>query len=302
MHSVDRFFEYARERYQILLRRQAGGPGPWTEDPILRRFQFCNVFREDDKTTQWFAPIRQAYRGDPSILEATIIFRWFNRIETGQVLRDSNLLFNWNSDRARADLKDLNPLVTGAYMIKTPPKMNKLEGLIWCIENVLGKRLVGRAPISCRTRPIPVSCRSKAHELMKYGNGTLQEMTEWLQQFPYLGSFMAYEVATDLRHTSVLHHALDINSWANPGPGSARGWGRVETGDPGVWNYQSRQHRAEIIGGMRELLDLSREDRYWPSEWPKWEMREVEHTLCEFDKYERARLGQGRPKQLFRGA
>jgi len=26
----------------------------------------------------------------------------------------------------------------------------------------------------------------------------------------------------------------------------------------------------------------------------------VEHTLCEFDKYERARLGEGKPKEIFR--
>jgi hypothetical protein len=29
-------------------------------------------------------------------------------------------------------------------------------------------------------------------------------------------------------------------------------------------------------------------------------MREVEHTLCEFDKYERVRLGQGRSKRRYR--
>jgi hypothetical protein len=52
---------------------------------------------------------------------------------------------------------------------------------------------------------------------------------------------------------------------------------------------------------MQEILSFSKSDEYWPQNWPHWEMREVEHTLCEFDKYERARLGEGRPKQLYDG-
>ncbi len=31
--------------------------------------------------------------------------------------------------------------------------------------------------------------------------------------------------------------------------------------------------------------------------WPPLELREIEHSLCEFDKYERVRLGEGKPKQ-----
>jgi hypothetical protein len=53
---------------------------------------------------------------------------------------------------------------------------------------------------------------------------------------------------------------------------------------------------------MRKLLQLSRTGYNWPRRWPAWEMREVEHTLCEWDKYERTRLGEGVPKALYRGA
>lgn len=34
--------------------------------------------------------------------------------------------------------------------------------------------------------------------------------------------------------------------------------------------------------------------------WP-FELREIEHSLCEFDKYERVRTGVGRPRQKFNG-
>ena len=93
---ADEFFSTARERYQIKLRREAGHPRPWTKDPIFNEWRFTNVHREDDRTTVWF---RENIRGSLAqrdihfdsllrILEATLIFRWFNRIETGEMIKD----------------------------------------------------------------------------------------------------------------------------------------------------------------------------------------------------------------------
>src|SRR5260370_8740267 len=33
--------------------RVAGEPCPWTDDPILREFKFCNVFRAADRVSQY---------------------------------------------------------------------------------------------------------------------------------------------------------------------------------------------------------------------------------------------------------
>ena len=40
---------------------------------------------------------------------------------------------------------------------------------------------------------------------------------------------------------------------------------------------------------------------YFNQAWPPFEMREIEHSLCEFHKYEKARLGIGQPKQKLKG-
>ena len=56
----------------------------------------------------------------------------------------------------------------------------------------------------------------------------------------------------------------------------------------------------KMIEEMRELLEQSTLQRHWSHNWPKWEMRDVEHTLCEFDKYERVRTGEGRPRGVYR--
>ena len=44
---VAAFFDWCRERERIRVKRDAGEPAPWTEDPIFRQGRFLNVFRED---------------------------------------------------------------------------------------------------------------------------------------------------------------------------------------------------------------------------------------------------------------
>lgn len=294
---ADDFFGYAIERESIRLRRFVeGGPGPWTTDPVLQQYRFCNVDREDDAVTSWFAAnVREPLQDQEEVLLATVLFRWFNTVRTGQALFQNPErrveLTPWGQylqtgsrkhlEWAIRDRMDGPPYTTGAYMIKTPAGMGKVEGVLWCVDQI--------AP--------------KARDLarwMRYSGASLQAATEELAKFPFMGPFMAYEVVTDLRHTALLRGAPDIMTWANPGPGAARGLDRFARDALGTRDRNNTQHRAVMQQEMQAILELSQDGGRWPSNWKPWEMRTVEHTLCEFDKYERARLGEGRPKQLFR--
>ena len=63
--------------------------------------------------------------------------------------------------------------------------------------------------------------------------------------------------------------------------------------------FAQKSHKSGVIDEMRRLLGLALSPVYWPPQWGRWEMRDVEHTLCEFDKYERAVVGDGTPKQRY---
>jgi len=278
------FFGYASTRYAIyLMRTEAKTPASsWTTDPILQTYRFCNVFREDDTTTRWIKKnIRKPLKHDPKVVIAMCACRFFNRISTLEAMAHILLEKGWDTTRCRAQVAKLEPpIVTSAYMLKTPAGKTKFEG----IAEIL-------APIR--------DCYKELWFKMGKAN-TLRYAWELLREFPYVGNFMAYEIVTDLRHTRVLEQATDINEWASAGPGAARGLSRVVYGEIGHFNYHSDEDQLVLALGMMNLLEYSRHPKYWCDQWPLWEMREVEHTLCEFDKYERARLGQGRPKQLFR--
>ncbi len=275
MEPEERFWWWINERHQIFIKKdiQALEP-PWTEDQILREYRFTNVFRELDRTTRWFRKhVRDDQAEDPNVLMATVIFRWFNRIRTGIYLGTAGLFRRWDSERARYLLEDVHPVSTGSYIIKTPDGMNKLEGICWCIDNVWKVREeTYRAIISLKT---------------------LEHATEYLMDFPYLGGFMAYEIVSDLRHTHILRNAPDVMTWAHAGPGAKRGLNRIHN-RPTKKNIGTDQAVKE----MKDLLDDSwfRTDSHVPT----MEMRDIEHSLCEFDKYMRVFQGEGRPRQRYK--
>lgn len=286
LHNVERFFWTARERYNILKAKRLGVSHSWTNDPILSKYRFCNVFREDDKVTAWFRENIRDPLGDDHYkqVRAAVVFRWFNKIETGETLKPFLLGEYAERDVETALRKQFahGTILGAAYMIKSPPKMDKVDGLLQCIAGV--EPFYGRI----------------VKEAQNWNQ--LEMVHALLQTFDYLGPFMAYQMVCDLRFTPLLQAAVDVDTWTAPGPGSARGIGRVAHDDPKAYKYSSERDIPVLIERMQDLLLYSRNPTYWPKALPKWELSTVQHWLCEYDKYERARTGEGEPKQLYRPA
>lgn len=304
-------FDYMRARHEIHLKRAAGLPrSEWTDDPIFQQFRFCQVFRELDKTTVWLRENVREKVPVEHILLATTVFRWFNRIKTGEAIFVQEALglqdelpgeTAWDAFLRLKDVGYLRasilsycspgPYVTGSYIIKTPNGMDKLDGVLDCIEKfmTLSAFIEPKAPLDQGELNRALLCEPHP------GQVTLEMVWNWLRQFPFLGDFMAYEIVTDLRHTPLLDKAPDIYTWANPGPGAMRGLNRMMGRD-----LVKRLPKAHYIEEMRTLLGLSEDRELWPGDWPALEMRDIEHSLCELDKYLRVKNGEGQPRQRFR--
>lgn len=275
---LDTYFYWIHERETIRLNKEVEQkPPPWTDDSILQKFKFCQVFREDDRTTRWFRThIRDPYRDDPEVLMATVIFRWFNYIETGRTLVKNKLHLEWDRKKAIEEITKQNKWVTGAYIVKTPNRMDKVTGVAECISHMWGDR-------------------EKLVEKILATN-SLEKSWNILRDYPYMGPFMAYEVITDLRHTYLLRDAEDILTWANAGPGAMRGLNRLAGRELG---FCKRSHPWNEE--MRNLWEISRE-KLNPNliDLDKFEMREIEGGLCEFDKYSRILNEEGRTRSVYK--
>lgn len=269
------FVYWITERHNIYMKRQQGLPKPWTEDPILQTYRFCNVFRELDTTTIWIKEnIREKYKDHKYMWFGMCVARQINKIETLAELGDLVVDFNpeqfeaaMKTRRARGDL-----IYSPAYMLTTHKcKMDKIEYTTMILNNVWKDR----------------------ESITEYLNQQpdLQSAFNLFLQYHGFGKFVSYEVVTDLRHTHYLYQASDIYTWANSGPGAIRGLWRLQGLD---YTKPMKQPMAnnlmqQLLEHVTAILDM------------KLEMRDIEHSLCEFDKMMRVINQQGRPKQLYDG-
>ena len=122
-------------------------------------------------------------------------------------------------------------------------------------------------------------------------------------EYYMVGRFVAYEIVCDFRHTPLLNNATDKLTWANMGPGAKRGLKRLgmphKGPEQGIDSMVRLYKTAKRYVGSHlrpHIITKATHPNY-----PPFELREIEHSLCEFDKYERVRTGAGRPRELFDG-
>jgi hypothetical protein len=272
-------------------------PPPFTDDPILQKYRFCNVYREDDRTTRWCKKyVRDPLLDKPEVLLAVVIFRWFNRITTGEAIFCQTGLTHNGLETAfehylrvgktnvllhaiKHFCKD-GPYVTGAYTILGFRGMTKLHGVLKAIET-----------FDCHSAPD--NWRSIAKTCLKQLT-SLEEVWDWLKDFPYLGGFTAAQIIADLKYTYLLSNAPDWYTFAKSGPGSRRGLNLVY-GRPMKQPWRSETEWCE------HLIKLRKETRQWflNAGMVAPHAQDVQNICCEFSKYEKTRLGEGRPRGIF---
>jgi hypothetical protein len=265
---------WMEERQRIYLQRAAGERYPWTADPILQRYRFCNTYREQDRETVWLRENwREPHADHPNLWFAICMFRQINwsptlaEIGFPERWEPKTVLKALTARKARGE-----KIYTSAYLI---PSHGEKEKIRYTVNLVLAPlwKTVQRARLSRKQEKLPP---------WEATNATLQDSHEWLMGCFGFGPFLSYEVVTDLRHTHYLKNAQDTMTWANPGPGARRGLNRLYGRD--LKQTVPREQLLEEMRGVLAWLKTERDSAILPA----LEMRDVEHSLCEFDKYLRA--------------
>jgi alpha-glutamyl/putrescinyl thymine pyrophosphorylase clade 1 len=100
------YWKFAAERHRIYLKRLAGSPQPWTNDPILAAHKFTNVFRAADRVSQYC--IKEViYQGGGSMQAEDVVFRvllfkLFNSIPAWETLTNAFEPLTWKTFNAKA--------------------------------------------------------------------------------------------------------------------------------------------------------------------------------------------------------
>lgn len=284
---------WMNERQHIRNRRYGGSPWPWTKDPILKEFRFCEVFREDDKVSKWIIDNwLTPYKEHPNLWIACCIARQINWPETLEEIGFPDFKVNYSEwikwrdaatnimlQRQRKGLK----LYTSAYMIYGGPgkKGGVPEKAVWTMHYVIDRVVHQRYHFDKYFNEIDPLSRS-----FKY-------VTKSLEHFPGWSGFMGDQAACDMSYTHLLNQATDLMSWCNPGPGCIRGLNRLY-GRALSFNLKEEQ----AVDEMRELLKIANSsDSPLGNHIQKpLKIHTIESALCETDKYLRVKLGEGRPR------
>lgn len=282
--NVKRFAKFIKARHEVYLARAAGKKKPWTKDEILQQYRFCNVYRELDTVTVWIAENwRSSYKDNPNVWFAMAVARFINWPGT---LAEFDPL-PWNPEKVLAAInkrKDAGDKVwTGAYMIGT--QGNARDKPSFVVYEVLDKLWGNRIQVRPREGD---TLASFAHRLQS--------------QYAFKG-FMTGQVVADAKYVDPhLLKAADWHTWAVSGPGSRRGMARLQgaTFDPAAgegWRPPTNERAWHAA-----LIDLrERTIKLLPANWEPLHAQDIQNCLCEFDKYERVRLGQGKPRSLYPG-
>ena len=241
--SVYRLYWYfAAERHRVFNARTASGIGPWTDDPILQIYKFCNVYRAADRVSQYM--IRDVCYHDEICepqdrLFQIVAFRMFSRTATWDGVREKLGRFPTLQDladdrfaRALDDVRQCNGgLYTGAFILcatdaygRGLKHLNHVELLkhMFLLEHLGDELLLARS---------------------------LGDVFRMLRRFPLVGDFMAYQTAIDLNYSSLIN--FSENDFTCAGPGALRGIKKmfVETGTlspPDVIHWMVENQAAEF--------------------------------------------------------
>jgi hypothetical protein len=274
---VEDMWRFVSERHRIYLKRSTGAPpASWTDDPILQRFRFCNMYRELDTVTDWLRRNwREPNADHPDLWHAFVVARHVNNVPMLEALGGATL--PWDPDKfisiGRTRKAAGERVWSAAYIIGTRTPGDKC---VYIADNVLTPMWEKRDKI----RP----------QLGDTLTGWHMALGLWFG----MASFMAAQVIADIKHVGVLECAKDWSTFCASGPGSRRGLNRV-MGSPIGTPWQEDTFRLRLLELRQHLLP-----HFADEGWDLPDAQDVQNMLCEFDKYERTRLGEGKPKQLFR--
>lgn len=285
----DVYWFFAARRQEILLRRLAGEPPPWTDDPILMRHRFTNPYRFTDRVSQHLLTAVQ-YMGPwdaRTLVLRTLLFKVFNRIDTWKRLvsavgEPTVATFDPVAyGRVLSDVKASGARIySPAYIVPNPPyaaaekHVNHLRMLATMLDDGQVDRLVAA--------------------------GGLRDLYESLRAVPSLGPFLAFQYAVDINYSPVTSGSEAAFVVAGPGAvdGLRKCFAALPAGaeaDAIMWVAATQEEHFDRLG-LQFPTVLGR--RLQPID--------CQNLFCETDKYARVshpqfagRSGRARIKQVF---
>ncbi|MDB9486946.1 putative DNA base hypermodification protein [Dolichospermum circinale CS-537/01] len=272
----DTYWRFAAMRQEVFFNKLKNVRPPWTSDPILNTYKFCNAYRVSDRVSQYLIKNviydENKSQNEEEVLFRILLFKIFNKIETWEYLEskigDYITLSNFDLEGYSNILQEAMNI---GYVIYTSAYMScasKEFGYDKKHQNHLA--LIDKMVVKDRVINPIVKAKS------------LEEIFHILESYPLLGKFMAYQLATDINYSEVIN--FDDNSFTIAGPGAERGINKCFIDTKG-------KSYADVIYWMTENQEneFQRLGLNFKSLWGRpLQAIDCQNLFCETDKYCRA--------------
>jgi len=272
----DTYWRFAAMRQEVFFKKINNLPLPWTTDPIINTYKFCNAYRASDRVSQYLIKNviydENRSKNEEEVLFRIFLFKIFNKIETWKYLEnkigDYISLSNFDLDRYSNILQDAMSLgyviYTSAYMSCASKEFGydrKHQNHLALIDKMIFKDRVVNSLVSART---------------------FEKAFHIIQDYPLLGKFMAYQLATDINYSEIIN--FEENSFTVAGPGAERGIRKcfLDTNDKPYndiirWMTENQEKEFQRLGLNFQSL------------WGRpLQAIDCQNLFCETDKYCRA--------------
>lgn len=305
--NLELFFNMIYERQMIWKRRFIDlSPAPWTDDEILAKFKFCNVYREHDRSCQW--EIRNIIM-DPdldikNLVWKIMVYRTFNNPETF-----ARALDKWPNGIPDYDAYDEDEFAAHIEYIRELG-LNPFTNAY----SITGSVIKGDSIDTqfCHTVIPTIHDNIDALTMMIDTARMPEQIVTFLMTLPSISRFMAHEYYQDFTYIPIYSDKelmkFDQNDYTNLGPGSSQGvrliFPKLKTPEQ-IHSYDYlldiADEKLDEIGVEKgELMPYTQ----WNKETKKYDIthacnftyNQIEGALCEFSKYVRILNRTGRPR------
>lgn len=301
--AVKHFYDFVTERYKIHIRKDfLKQKAPWTNNPILLQYKFCNIRREHDRQSQYL--IKNISTNPCLSLEDKIVnsfyFRAWNNWDTMKDLGGpwpaKHLYFSKVKEQVRPIYQQLAAEdpdrkwwssaynqggTKQAWRYPDPnEKINKEDDIPLRVFHI-GPWLKEHNTIE---KLLSANDQKAAFEAIKEIQG--------------FADFLAYQIFVDL--TYIAEFPFSENEFVVAGPGCRKGLNKLFDDYDGLTFEEALFWLADNIDEIfnevhppfwagRLFVDLPQEDRFFS-------VMCLENCMCEFCKYIRTIEGNGRPR------
>lgn len=292
----DEYWKFATERQNVFYKRNILKQyEPWTKDPILQEYKFTNAYRINDRVSQYL--MRHIINNgnlfisnEQDVIFRILLFKIFNKIDTWKKLEEKLGEIYYTA----GILKDIGNILeelserkvkiySGAYImpsgITSFGNKKKYQNHLALLKLMMNDKIASNI----------IRCKS------------MEEVYELFLSYPMIGSFLAYQYATDINYSTITNFSEMEFVMAGPGAKSGIRKCFVGVGESDFnniikavcYNQDSEFSRLglnfiKLRGRSLQLIDC-------------------QNLFCEFDKYSRVAFpkkeettGRKRIKQKFK--